>query len=89
VEPCNPRPSKQEVYGIADVIQRASGHQLAALPCENGNGVAVSNGDSVWFIEPTDVSTPEAIQAHVGQWLNSNSHPEPHLSKGAVRRHLN
>ncbi len=67
MEPQNPRPSKQEVYGIAAAIQRASGYQLAALPCENGNGVAVSNGDSVWFVEPTDVSTPEAIQAHVGR----------------------
>ncbi|MCI0628287.1 MAG: hypothetical protein L0387_42660 [Acidobacteria bacterium] len=84
MEPPNPAPSKQEVYGIAAAIQHASGHRLAALPCEEGNGIAVSNGDSIWFIEPTEVSTPEAMQAHVTRWLNTSPAPQSRLSKDAT-----
>ena len=46
MEPRNPPPSKQEVYSIAAAIQRASDQRLAALPCEDGNGIAVCNGDT-------------------------------------------
>ena len=84
MEPRNPPPSKQEVYGIAAAIQRASGHRLAALPCEEGNGIAVCSGDSIWFVEPTEVSTPEAMQAHVARWLNTSAAPQPRLSNDAT-----
>ena len=68
----NRPPSKQEVYGIAAAIQRASAHRLAALPCEGGSGIAVCSGDKIWFVEATEVSTPEAMQAHVARWLNTS-----------------
>ena len=84
MEPRNPPPSKQEVYEIAAAIQRASNHRLAALPCEDGNGIAVSNGDSIWFVEPAEVSTPEAMQAHVARWLNTSAVPEPRPSNDAT-----
>ena len=80
----NPPPSKQEVYGLAAAIQHASGHRLAALPCDEGNGIAVCNGDSIWFVEPTEVSTPEAMQAHVARWLNTSAAPQPRLSTDAT-----
>lgn len=84
MEPPNLRPSKQEVYGIAAAIQRASAHRLAALPCEDGNGIAVCSADSIWFVEPTEVSTPEAMQAHVARWLNTSAAAEPRLSNDAT-----
>ena len=84
MEPRNPPPSKQEVYSIAAAIQRASNQRLAALPCEDGNGIAVSNGDSIWFVGRTEVSTPEAMQAHVAGWLNTSPAPEPRLSNDAT-----
>ena len=84
MEPPNPPPSKQEVYGIAAAIQRASAHRLAALPCEDGNGIAVCSGDSIWFVAPTEVSTPEAIQAHIARWLNTSPAPEPRFSNDAT-----
>ena len=80
MEPRNPPPSKQEVYGIAAAIQRASAHRLAALPCEGGNGIAVCGGDGIWFVDPTEVSTPEAIQTHVTRWLNTSAAPQPRLN---------
>jgi hypothetical protein len=84
MEPCIPAPTKQEVYGIAAAIQRESAHRLIAVPCEDGNGVAVSNGTNVWFVEPIEVSTPEALHAHVTRWLNTSSTPEPQLNKGTM-----
>jgi hypothetical protein len=84
MEPLNPPPSKQEVYGIAAAIQRASAQRLAALPCEDGNGIAVCSGDSIWFVEPTEVSTPEAIQTHVTRWLNTSAAPQPRLRTHAT-----
>ena len=80
MEPRNRPPSKQEAYGIAAAIQRASGHHLAALPCEDGNGIVVCGGDGIWFVEPTEVSTPEAIQALVARWLNASAAPQIRLS---------
>ena len=84
MEPHNPPPSKQEVYGLAAAIQRESDQRLIALPCEDGNGLAVSNGDSIWFVEPTEVSTPEAIQAQMARWLNTSPAPEPRPSNDAT-----
>jgi hypothetical protein len=77
-------PSKQEVYGIAAAIQRASDHRLIAVPCEDGNGVAISDGESIWFVESTEVSTPAALHAHVTRWLNTSSTPEPQLNKSIM-----
>ena len=84
MEPRNPAPSKQQVYEIAAAIQRASAHRLAALPCKQGNGIAVCSGDSIWFVEPTEVSTPEAMQTHVARWLNTSAAPPPRLSDDAT-----
>ena len=80
MQPRNRPPSKQEVYGIAAAIQRSSDHRLAALPCEDGNGIAVCGGDGIWFVEPTEVSTPEAMQAHVARWLNTSVALQPRLN---------
>jgi hypothetical protein len=66
-------PTKQEVYAIAAAIQRESGDRLIAVPCEDGNGVAVCNGDAIWFVGLTEISTPEAIHAQVARWLGINS----------------
>ncbi len=84
MEPPNSTPRKQEVYSIAAAIQHASAHRLAALPCEEGNGIAVCNGDSIWFVEPTEVSTPEAMRAHVARWLNTSAAPQSRLSNDAT-----
>ncbi|MCI0627508.1 MAG: hypothetical protein L0387_38655 [Acidobacteria bacterium] len=69
------RPTKQEVYDIAAAIERESDNRLIAVPCEGGKGIAVSNGGGIWFVEATQVSTPEAIHARVSRWLNTNSAP--------------
>ena len=64
---------KHLVYDLAATIEAESNHQLVAIPCENGTGLAVSDGADIRFVELETLSSPETIQSYVAQWLCSAS----------------
>lgn len=68
---------KQQVYNLAAAIERESGHRLTATPCEDGNGIAVSDGRAIHFVEPAEISSPEALRLHLKFWLTGKLEIEP------------
>ena len=63
---------KHQAYDLAAAIERESGHRLTALPCDDGNGIVVSDGRVIHLVEPTEISSPKALQTHVKFWLTGN-----------------
>ena len=66
---------KEHVYNLAAAIERESGHRLIATPCEDG--IAVSDGRALHFVEPTEIASPEALRLHLKFWLTGKLEIEP------------
>jgi hypothetical protein len=64
---------KHLVYDLVATIEEESNHQLVAIPCENGTGLAVSDGADIRFVELDTLSSPETIRSYVAQWLSEPS----------------
>jgi len=64
---------KEHVYNLAAAIERESGHRLTATPCEDG--IAVSDGRALHFVEPTEIASPEALRMHLKFWLTGKLEP--------------
>lgn len=60
---------KEYVYNLAAAIERESDHRLTATPCDDGNGIAVSDGRAIHFVEPTEIASHEALRLHIKFWL--------------------
>jgi hypothetical protein len=58
---------KEHVYDLASTIERESGHRLTATPCEDG--IAVSDGRAIHFVEPMEIASHEALRLHIKFWL--------------------
>lgn len=67
---------KQETYDLAAAIERESGHRLSALPCEDGNSIAISDGRAIHFVEPSEISSPEALRTYIRFWLTGHLSPD-------------
>jgi hypothetical protein len=61
---------KHLVYDLAATLEEEN--QLVALPCENGTGLAVSDGADIRFVESDTLSSREAIRSYVAQWLTKS-----------------
>ncbi len=64
---------KEHIYNLAAAIERESGHRLTATPCEDG--IAVSDGRALHFVEPTEIASPEALRLHLKFWLTGKLEP--------------
>ena len=60
---------KQLVYRIAAVIEEQSENALVAVPCKDGNELAIWDGVTTHRVNPEQLSSPEAIHAHIKNWL--------------------
>ena len=60
---------KQLVYRIAAVIEERSDNALVAVPCKGGNELAIWDGVTTHRVNPEQLSSPEAIHAHIKNWL--------------------
>jgi len=67
---------KHLIYDLAATIEEESHYQLIAFPCENGTGLAVSDGADIRFVAPDMFSSPETIRSYIAQWLSEPS-PKP------------
>lgn len=67
-----PSKEKQVAYELAAEIERESGHRLVAVPCLGGNGIAVSDGQLIHYVEPREIASPEAFNRHLKLWLTGS-----------------
>jgi hypothetical protein len=77
-EPDNER---QRIYDLAVAIERESNHRLAAMPCDVGNGIAVSDGKAIHFVEPHEIASQESLKTHVNFWLTGNLTMESQMKR--------
>ena len=59
---------KNLAYIIAVAIEEESGQRLIALPCQKGDGLAVSDGKAIRFVKLNRLSSLEAIRQYVTDW---------------------
>jgi hypothetical protein len=64
---------KEQVYNLAAAIERESGHRLTATPGEDG--IAVSDGRALHFVQPTEIDSAEALRLHLKFWLTGKLEP--------------
>lgn len=58
-------PHKQFAYRLAAVIEEQSDNALIAVPCNEGNELAIWDGVTTHRVNPEQLSSPEAIRSHI------------------------
>jgi hypothetical protein len=68
-------PRKRLIYNLAAALEEESHHELVAIPCEKGTGLAVSDGADIRFVQPDTLSSPEAVRAYIAHWPDGPTGP--------------
>ena len=75
---------KNLAYIIAVAIEEESGQRLIALPCQEGDGLAISDGKAIRFVKLDRLSSIEAIRAYVSRWHNAQEVSEVEMRTPAA-----